>query len=82
MISRVPYSYAVDVWSLGVITYCTVCGFPPFELDMAQNTLDKVMRADFGFPSPYWDGVSEECKDFIRKVLHATVQPHTVVRDY
>ena len=28
----------------------------------------QVMRADFSFPSPYWDENTEECKDFIRQV--------------
>ena len=27
------------------------------------------MTADFEFPSPYWDNVSEQAKDFIRKLL-------------
>jgi len=69
VLERVPYSYAVDVWSLGVITYITVCGFPPFPLNMERASVKKVMRADFSFPSPYWDENTEECKDFIRQML-------------
>ena len=42
MLNRQPYSYGVDVWSLGVITYITVCGFPPFPLDMNPDSLAKV----------------------------------------
>ena len=41
MLNRQPYSYGVDVWSLGVITYITVCGFPPFPLDMNPDSLAK-----------------------------------------
>lgn len=26
-------------------------------------------NADFSFPAPYWDGNTEECKDFIRKMI-------------
>merc|ERR1711881_476800 len=69
VLNRVPYSYGVDVWSLGVIAYITLCGFPPFPLDMQADSVKKVKTADFSFPSPYWDGYSEECKDFIKKMI-------------
>jgi calcium/calmodulin-dependent protein kinase I len=70
VLNRVPYSYGVDIWSLGVIAYITLCGFPPFPLDMQAESVKKVKTADFSFPSPYWDGNSEECKDFIKKMIH------------
>merc|ERR1712159_211861 len=69
VLERVPYSYAVDVWSLGVITYTAVSGFPPFPLNMDRESLKKVRSADFSFPSPYWDNNSDACKDFICKML-------------
>merc|ERR1711988_361836 len=69
VLERVPYSYGVDVWSLGVIAYVTVAGFPPFPLDMDRESIQKVRNADFSFPSPYWDGVSAECRDFISQML-------------
>lgn len=69
VLNRVPYSYGVDIWSLGVIAYITLCGFPPFPLDMQAESVKKVKTADFSFPSPYWDDNSEECKDFIKKMI-------------
>jgi serine/threonine protein kinase len=67
VLNRVPYSYGVDVWSLGVIAYITVCGFPPFPLDMQSDSVKKVKTADFSFPAPYWDDNTPEIKDFIKK---------------
>lgn len=69
VLNREPYSYGVDVWSLGVIMYITLCGFPPFPLDMQADSLKKVKTADFSFPSPYWDGVDENAKEMIRMMI-------------
>merc|ERR1712072_657628 len=73
VLNRAQYSYGVDVWSLGVIAYISVCGFPPFPLDMDAASVKKVKTADFSFPSPYWDGNTDECKDFIKKMIEADV---------
>jgi len=69
ILCRVPYSYAVDSWSLGVITYIVACGFPPFALNMQPETVQKVKTADFGFPQRYWNYKSDVLKDFIRKMI-------------
>jgi len=69
VLKRVPYSYPVDVWSLGVITYITLCGFPPFPLDMQAESVKKVKNAEFSFPSPYWDEMSDASKDFIKQMI-------------
>ena len=42
VLNRTPYSYPVDVWSIGVICYITCCGFPPFPLDMNPDSVKKV----------------------------------------
>jgi len=69
VLKREQYSYPVDIWSLGVITYITLCGFPPFPLDMQADSVKKVKTADFSFPEPYWTGISADAKDFIKKMV-------------
>jgi len=30
------YDEACDMWSIGVITYCILCGYPPFNAENDQ----------------------------------------------
>jgi len=63
------YDASVDMWSCGVITYVLLCGFSPF-LSLDQTGLfEKIMKAEYDFPDPEWTHISENAKDFIRKLL-------------
>jgi calcium/calmodulin-dependent protein kinase I len=68
-----PYGAEVDCWSLGVILFILLCGYPPFPGSNHAAILDKVVNADFEFESPFWDHVSEDAKDLVSKLL--TVDP-------
>jgi len=64
-----PYDKQVDAWSLGVITYILLCGFPPFYDENNAALFASIKEGKFDFPSPYWDNISEEAKDFIQCLL-------------
>ncbi|KAF1316571.1 Camk protein kinase, partial [Globisporangium splendens] len=64
-----PYGKAVDIWSIGVITYILLCGYPPFHDDNQGVLFRKIKTGRFEFDSPYWDNVSSEAKDLILKML-------------
>jgi len=63
------YEKSVDLWSTGVITYILLCGFPPFWGETQGELFDKILSVDYDFPSPEWDPVSAEAKDFIKNLL-------------
>eukprot|EP00743_Colponemidia_sp_Colp-15_P000268 GILK01000315.1.p1 GENE.GILK01000315.1~~GILK01000315.1.p1 ORF type:complete len:356 (-),score=65.20 GILK01000315.1:193-1176(-) len=63
------YSEAVDFWSIGVILYVLLCGFPPFYDENNAALYEKIKSGSYDFPSPYWDGISELAKDLIRRLL-------------
>jgi len=63
------YDHSVDIWSIGVITYILLCGFPPFYGNTEQQIFNKILRAEYDFPSPDWDHISEEAKEFIKALL-------------
>jgi len=63
------YNQEVDVWSIGVIMYILLCGFPPFYAENNSKLFEKIMSGSYSFPSPYWDKVSSSSKDLIRCML-------------
>lgn len=63
------YTKSCDMWSIGVITYILLCGYPPFYGDSDNQIFDSVKLGRFDFPSPDWDDISNEAKDFIHCLL-------------
>jgi len=63
------YGKEVDMWSVGVITYILICGFPPFYNENVPLLFESIMKADFDYPAEYWDDVSDDCVDFIDSLL-------------
>ena len=63
------YGKEVDYWSIGVILYILLCGFPPFYEETNQELFEKIKNGEFEFMSPYWDDISDLAKDLINKLL-------------
>ncbi|CAN0326792.1 unnamed protein product [Lampetra planeri] len=71
-----PYTYnkSCDLWSLGVIIYVMLCGYPPFHSEqrgraMPRDMRRKIMQGKFHFPEEGWSQISEPAKDVVRCLL-------------
>jgi len=64
------YTKAIDCWSLGVILFIMLSGYPPFSDERTDMTLPKqIMGGHFTFPKQYWKGVSDTAIDLIKKMM-------------
>jgi len=63
------YDKAVDMWSVGVISYVLLCGFPPFYAKTQAVLFERIMNAEYTFPEPEWSQVSDSAKDFVTSLL-------------
>ena len=74
------YDKRCDLWSLGVMTYMLVCGYPPFNGRNDAEVFYKIRCCDYAFPNQdSKDGsksakkavplISEEAIDFISRLL-------------
>ncbi len=69
ILSQKPYGIECDYWSIGVVLYILLCGFPPFYDDDNVVLFDKIKKGEYDFPSPSWDNISQEAKDIIKGLL-------------
>jgi len=67
------YDKSCDIWSLGVIMYILICGFPPFYSNHGQpispGMKKRIRSGQYEFPKPEWANVSADCKDLIKGCL-------------
>nr|KAG5714809.1 hypothetical protein BaRGS_000297 [Batillaria attramentaria] len=62
-------SFATDLWSIGVICYILLSGLSPFLGDNDPETLANVTSGDYDFDDDSFEDISENAKDFIRRLL-------------
>ena len=63
------YDQRCDVWSLGVILFVFLCGYPPFEGDENKEIFKNILKKPLQFDPQDWDKVSKEAKELITMML-------------
>lgn len=63
------YGTEVDVWSMGVICYVLLAGYPPFYDEDQKRLFKKIKEGRYHFHEDYWSNTSPEAIDMIKMML-------------
>lgn len=63
------YDEACDMWSIGVITYCLLAGYPPFNGNTDAQLYRKIKLCDYEFHEEEWSNISDEAKSFVSSLI-------------
>ena len=66
---RLRYSRSCDLWSVGVVLYCLLAGFPPFNGASEEAILEQVKHGVLSFAQDAWRSTSESAKELVRLLL-------------
>ncbi|XP_061673390.1 serine/threonine-protein kinase Chk2 isoform X2 [Syngnathoides biaculeatus] len=64
------YGLPVDAWSLGVLLFVCLCGYPPFHENFSTLSVsEQIVQGQFTMVPSKWRHVSDRAKDMVRKLL-------------
>ena len=66
---RKRYDRSCDLWSVGVIAYILLSGYPPFNGTTNGETHESVLRGRYEFHAEDWKDIGPEAMDFVRRLL-------------
>lgn len=69
IVERDSVGFYTDMWSVGVLAYVLLSGLSPFAGETDVETLKNVKACDWEFDEEAFRCVSDEAKDFIRRLL-------------
>ncbi|XP_013778800.1 serine/threonine-protein kinase H1 homolog [Limulus polyphemus] len=74
IVARRPYTCAVDMWAIGVITYILLSGNFPFDAKQDALILKLVLKGSYNLSAEIWEEVSDEAKNFVQALLQCNPQ--------
>ena len=75
------YDETCDMWSVGVITFIVLVGYPPFYEDKEEDLFQKIIAGEYEFHAEFWESVSDEGRDFVARCMTVDVEKRITCED-
>lgn len=69
VISGSHFPRTCDMWSIGVISYLLLCGYPPFGGSSTAELKEQIQHGTYQFHYDAWSSISNTAKNFIKRLL-------------
>jgi len=63
------YDRSCDLWSIGIVSYILLCGYPPFNGPSDYEIHDAILMGHLVFEEDVWGNLSNESRDFVSNLL-------------
>ena len=70
---RRRYDRRCDHWSLGIVAFVMLCGYPPFVGSTNDEVCSAVRKGRYRFNPKHWGDVSKDAKGFVQGLLKVRV---------
>jgi calcium-dependent protein kinase len=75
------YNEKCDCWSLGVIMYMLISGFPPFNGNNDEEIFNSISTKELKFPSKYFEKISNDAIDLLTNLLCRDVEKRITAQE-
>lgn len=71
ILKNIPHDQRADLWSVGVIIYLLLVGYPPFAKETTTELFTQIRTCDWKFYKDDWENISPDARDLIQNLLVA-----------
>jgi serine/threonine protein kinase len=69
ILKNLPHDQRVDLWSVGVVIFVLLVGYPPFLDENQTELFRKIRNGEWVFYEEDWKHISEDAKEVIKGLL-------------